>query len=151
MKGCTVTEKSSVTSHHFQFSGERNEGKKYQHFFPNTNQVNIYQGWEEMCLNREKLWLLCSDLLISALVRHVLQNKGQPVPACFENETVATRGDSCSIDLTLFIEGGLPECTYNTLTQTHKWHWSAMSGNIFCALLSGSLTVAVRAEESVTH
>lgn len=151
MKGYTVTEKSSVTSHHFQFSGERNEGKKYRHYFPNTNQDNIYQGWEEMCLNREKPLASVFRFVDRSLVRHVLQNKGQPVPACFENETVATRGDSCSIDLTLFIKGGLPVCSYNTLTQTYKRHWSAMSGNIFCALLSGSLTVAVRAEESVTH
>lgn len=59
----------------------------------------------------EKIWALCSDVMISALVRHVLQNNGLPVPARSGYETVATRGDSCSIDLTLITQGRFLEGT----------------------------------------
>lgn len=54
-------------------------------------------------------------------------------------------GYSYSIDLTLFIKGGIPEYLQHINTDTHVVYRI----NTECALLSG--TVAVRAEERVTH
>lgn len=43
----------------------------------------------------------------------------RPVLARSEHETVATQGDSCSIDLTLFIKGGFLS-TGSILTEIHN-------------------------------
>lgn len=68
-------------------------------------------------------------------------------------------GETCSIDFTLFIKGGLPEVyTCNTLTQIHEWLWPAVCSyarstwrhsSVPCSV--APLTVAVGAERRVLH
>lgn len=77
--------------------------------------ISSFINTENMCIKAEKAFVpLWSDVMITTLVQHVLQSDGLPVPACFKYERVATWGDSCSIDVTLFSRS-FPDCTYSTL------------------------------------
>lgn len=113
--------KSSVTSHPFQFLRNKSEGKDTRGIksiiTASLRQITIFRAVMKSVRTEKHSTLMFSGLCVQVWWSQLwfvvfFRTTGLPVPARSEYETVATRGDSCSIDFTLFIKGGFLPATH---------------------------------------